>query len=579
MGKGAPAAGQLSSPAPTLGPLADGKRESFDAAKVMPHIRDGGTFATFGTLPRMQKRRQFIRHAAALAAGTLSLSWIDAFAALKPLGAPRPFDYAALKGQARALASVPYQPFAGKLPTPVTKLDWDEYQSIRFRSDHALWGDQDLRFRARFFHLGLFFGKPVRMYELANGQAQELAYDPAMFDYGKSGLKAGELPADLGFAGFRLNFHSDWERDLAAFLGASYFRAVGGEWQYGLSARGLAIDTGMGRPEEFPDFTAFYLERPAPGSNTVVVLALLDSPSIAGAYRFAITPGETQVMEIDAALYPRKSIERLGIAPCTSMFQTGENDRRMANDWRPELHDSDGLAMWRGNGEWVWRPLTNPKNLQFNAFGDDSPRGFGLVQRDRNFDHYQDDGAFYNRRPSLWVEPKTNWGAGSVQLIEIPTVDETFDNIVAFWNPAKPVQPGEEMLMGYRLYWGAQPPVQPQLGHCVATRTGIGGIVGKPRPYFSWRFTVDFAGEELARVPRDAKVEPVIVASRGKLEITSARPLDSVNGWRAQFDLRPMDDSTDPVTLRLYLRLGDKPLTETWLYQWIPPAPADRKVI
>ena len=531
----------------------------------------------------MQNRRRFLRTlgrgaAYASATATLGLNWTEALADLKPLGAPRPFDFATLKGQARALAGAPYQPFAGTLPPAVAALDWDQYQSIQFRADHALWADRDLRFQAKFFHLGLFFKKPVRMYELADGQAQELAYDPAMFDYGKSGLAAAALPADLGFAGFRLNFHTDPVRDVAAFLGASYFRAVGGDWQYGLSARGLAIDTGMARPEEFPDFVAFYLERPAPGSNTVVVLALLDSQSIAGAYRFAITPGDTQVMEIDAALYPRQPIERLGLAPCTSMFQTAENDRRMANDWRPEIHDSDGLQMWRGNGEWVWRPLTNPPTLQFNAFADTSPRGFGLMQRDRNFDHYQDDGVFYDRRPSLWVEPKADWGEGAIQLVEIPTIDETFDNIVAFWHPAKPVQPGEEWLVGYRLYWGAQPPARPTLAHCVATRTGLGGIVGQPRKYFSWRFAVDFAGADLAQLGRDAKVEPVITASRGTIEIASARPLESINGWRAMFDVRPDDESTEPITLRLYLRHDGQPLTETWLYQWVPPAPADRRL-
>jgi glucans biosynthesis protein len=528
----------------------------------------------------MHERRQFLRtlgHCATLAvAGSLGAGATRTLAAPKPLGPPQPFDYAVLKGLARARAAAPYAPDTPTLPPSVTTLDWDQYQSIQFRADHALWADEPLRFRVRFFHLGLFFKKPVRIYEVVGGQAQELAYESAMFNYGKSGLKSGELPADLGFAGFRLNFHNDWDNDVAAFLGASYFRAVGGERQYGLSARGLAIDTGMTRPEEFPDFLAFYMERPAPGANTVVVMALLDSPSVAGAYRFAITPGDTQVMEVDAALYPRSPIERLGIAPCTSMFQYGDNDRRMAHDWRPAIHDSDGLALWRGNGEWVWRPLTNPAHTQFNAFSDTSPRGFGLVQRDRNFDHYQDDGVFYDRRPSLWVEPKTEWGAGWIDLVELPTSDETFDNIVAFWNPENTPKPGEEWLVGYRLYWGAQPPVQPTLARCVATRTGIGGVVGRPRKYYSHRFAVDFAGGELAHLAKDSKVQPVISASRGKIEITSARPLDAINGWRALFDLRPEDESTQPVTLRLYLALAGQPLTETWLYQWLPPAPADR---
>ena len=519
------------------------------------------------------QRRQFIASLAALAGSAAIPAWAEK---LQAIGALQRFDYAALKGQAQALSRKPYEKPRAVLPKEVEALDWDAYQAIRFRPDHALWRHDKLRFQAQFFHLGLYFKSPVRLYELVDGQAQELAYAPELFDHGKSGLDHAKLPRDLGFAGFRLNFHTDLQRDITAFLGASYFRAVGGEWQYGLSARGLAIDTGAPKPEEFPNFTGFWLERPAVGSNSITVYALLDSPSVSGAYRFVITPGDTQVMDIDAALYPRTTIDRLGIAPCTSMFQTGENDRRMGYDWRGEIHDSDGLAMWTGNGEWIWRPLTNPRQLAFNAFQDNNPRGFGLLQRDRAFDHYQDDGVFYEKRPSLWVEPKSGWGAGSVQLVEIPTVDETFDNIVAFWNPARKPEPGEELLLGYRLYWGAQPPAQPPLAKCVATRTGLGGIVGKKRTYFSWRFAVDFAGGDLALIGSNAAVTAVITASSGaRIETTSARPLQAVRGYRALFDVVPTA-STDPIELRLYLSCDGQSLTETWLYQWVPPAVAER---
>ena len=523
------------------------------------------------------QRRDFLRASATLTAALLQLpgllvSGAAATITPRPLGAPQAFDYAWLKGQARRLASAAYQPPADNIPAAVKALDWDQYQAIRYRADRSLWGGQERRrFQVKFFHLGLYFQSPVRMYEVVDGQAQELAYDPSMFDYGESGLQDTQLPKDLGFAGFRVHYHTDLERDIVAFLGASYFRAVGGEMQYGLSARGLAVDTGMERAEEFPQFTALWLERPAPHAGTLTVYALLDSPSIAGAYRFDITPGATLVMDVDAALYPRQAIERLGVAPLTSMFQYGENDRRMANDWRPEIHDSDGLAMWTGNGEWLWRPLVNPPQLRFNAYLDENPRGFGLLQRDRNFDHYQDDGAFYDRRPSLWVEPRSAWGKGSIQLVEIPTIDETFDNIVAFWNPAEPPRPGQELLFSYRLHWGAQMPVSPPLARVVATRAGLGGIVGQKRRDFSWRFVVDFAGNNLSMIGKDVRIEPVISASRGQIEITSVRPLEAVRGYRTMFDLKPTDDSLAPVDLRLYLRVNDQSLSETWLYQWTPP--------
>ena len=495
----------------------------------------------------------------------------------KALGKPQPFDYAWLKGRARSLAAAEYQPPPSRLHPELAKLDWDGYQAIRYHDSHALWADADSRFRAAFFHLGLFYTVPVHMHEIVDGMAQEIAYDPAMYDYGKSGLNGRALPRDLGFAGFRLTYHTDLKRDIVAYLGASYFRAVGGEMQYGLSARGLAVDTGMERPEEFPTFTAFWLERPARGSGKLTVYALLDSPSIAGAYRFDIAPGAVLAMDVDAALYPRREIERLGIAPLTSMFAFGENDRRAQTDWRPEIHDSDGLAMWTGGGEWIWRPLVNPPGVRFNSYADVNPRGFGLMQRDRNFENYQDDGVFYDRRPSVWVEPKGQWGKGQVQLLEFATDGETDDNIAAFWNPAERPKPGTELLYSYRLHWGARAPVGPTLAQVVATRTGVGGIVGRKRAYFSWRFVVDFAGANLAMLDSKAKVEPVITASRGDVEITSARPLYSVHGYRAMFDLKPTDDRAEPVNLRLYLRAGGEPLTETWLYQWNPPPPAERR--
>jgi glucans biosynthesis protein len=495
---------------------------------------------------------------------------------MKTLGQARPFDYAWLKGRARSMASQPYELQPGLLPPKVAALDWDQYQAIGYRDSHALWANDDLRFQVKFFHLGLFFKHPVQIHEVRDGMARELAYDPAMFNYGKSGLKGSELPKDLGFAGFRVNFHTDLTRDITAFLGASYFRAVGGEWQYGLSARGLAIDTGMERAEEFPMFRDFWIERPARDSSKLVVYALLDSPSVAGAYRFDIRPGNTLVMDVDAALYPRRAVERLGIAPLTSMFQYGENDRRRANDWRPEVHDSDGLAIWSGPGEWLWRPLTNPESLRFSAFGDENPRGFGLLQRDRAFDHYQDDGVFYEKRPSLWVTPKAGWGRGEISLVELPTDDETNDNIVAFWNPAQPLVPGEERLFSYQLHWGAQPPAAPRTAQVVATRTGIGGVVGQKRKYYSARFVVDFAGGDFELLGSQAQLEPVITASRGVVEIASARPLASIRGWRAMFDLRPTDDLIEPVELRLFLRYQGRAMTETWSYQWTPPAAAQR---
>jgi glucans biosynthesis protein len=546
----------------------------------------------------MVRRREILKTAVVLATGQLGYAALAGAAApaqpppAAPVAPPstaagtgpaKAFDYAWLKGQARFLASNAFQASKDILPAAMGALSYDQYQSLRFRTDHSLWGDAGLPFRLQFFHVGRGFAQAVHLFEVNDGQAREIIYDPSMFEFDKAGIDPAVMRDHAGFAGFRVQFVTDWKADIAAFLGAAYFRAVGGDTrQYGLSARAIAVDTAYPRPEEFPRFTSFWFERPAKGQTTMTLYALMDSPSISGALRFQIAPGGTQVMDIDSALYPRKAIDRLGIAPLTSMFFYGENDRRGANDWRPEIHDSDGLSMWTGAGEWIWRPLTNPAQNHLNSFFDENPRGFGLLQRDRNWDHYQDDGVYYDRRPSLWVEPKPSshggWGKGAVQLFEIPTGDETSDNIVAFWNPAEKTQAGQEMLFSYRLYWGTRMPYASPLAQTIATRTGIGGTVGQKRQYYSWHFAVDFSGGELGALAKDAAVEAVITASHGATtEHVTAHYVEEIKGYRALFDVKPPEDSNDPVDLRLYLRIDGRPLTETWIYQWVPLPVKDRK--
>jgi periplasmic glucans biosynthesis protein len=544
----------------------------------------------------MVRRREILKTALALAGGQLSCAPLARAAAAPPApaqstpaspaatgtGPAKAFDYAWLKGQARFLAGNPFQTSKDVLPATMGALSYDQYQSLRFRGDRSLWVDAGLSFRLQFFHVGRGFAQAVHLFEVVEGQAREILYDPSMFEFDKAGIDPAVMRDHAGFAGFRVQFVTDWRADIAAFLGAAYFRAVGGDTrQYGLSARALAVDTAFPRPEEFPRFTSFWFERPAKGQGSMTLHALMDSPSIAGALRFQIAPGGTQIMDIDAALYPRKPIERMGVAPLTSMFFYAKNDRRAVNDWRPEIHDSDGLSMWTGAGEWIWRPLTNPAQNHLNSFFDENPRGFGLLQRDRNWDHYQDDGVYYDRRPSLWVEPKSGghggWGKGAVQLFEIPTADETFDNIVAFWNPAEKTKAGQEMLFSYRLYWGTRMPYASPLAQTIATRTGIGGTVGQKRQYYSWHFAVDFAGGELGALARDANVEAVISTSRGTTEHITAHYVEEFRGYRALFDIRPQEDSNDVIDVRLYLRIDGRPLTETWIYQWMPPSVKDRK--
>jgi periplasmic glucans biosynthesis protein len=522
------------------------------------------------------KRRQLLEallaapFVAAAGAATPARAAGDAAASL--------FDYAWLKGEARRLSGTRYVAPDTALPPALAGLDYDRFQALRFRPEHALWADAHLPFRVEFFHRGYTYREAVRMYEVADGHARPIEYNPSAFDLEGARVDGSALPHDLGFAGFRLHFHTDFRRDVAAFLGASYFRAVGADTrQYGLSARGLAVDAGSDSGEEFPRFTAFWLERPKPDADLLTVYALLDSPSITGAYRLDFKPGGTLTTDVDVALYPRKPIERIGVAPLTSMFLVGSADHRVSGDWRPQIHDSDGLALHTGAGEWLWRPLSNPVGVHLYTFVDENPRGFGLLQRDRNFDHFQDDGAFYDRRPSVWVSPKSEWGRGGVQLLELPAPNETFDNVVAYWKPEGSPQPGQELLYSYRLYWGEDVPAAPPLARVLATHTGLGGVVGHERKVFSWRFVVDFAGGELTTLGKEAKVEPVISASRGTVEIPSARPLYAVNGYRAIFDIRPPDNSIEPIDLRLQLRIDGQVVSETWLFEWVPPMHSERE--
>ena len=531
----------------------------------------------------MLRRREILKTAVVVAAARLLRGSRAVAAQATDAGvATSAFDFAWLKGKARWSANRPYTAAVAPLPAALAKLGYDQFQSIRFRPDHSLWEADGLDFRLQFFHVGRGFMDPVRLFEVIDGGAREIVYDPGQFDFGESGIDPESMRGKPGFAGFRVQFVTDWKADIAAFLGASYFRAVGEDTrQYGLSARALAVDTVVAdRSEEFPRFTAFWFERPAKGAGTLTLYALMDSPSVAGALRMKLSPGGTQIMDIDAAFYPRKRIEQLGIAPLTSMYFYGENDRREAYDWRPEIHDSDGLSLWTGTGEWIWRPLTNPSQLRVNSYFDKNPRGFGLLQRDRNFDHYQDDGVYYDRRPSLWVEPLDaggGWGPGAVQLVEIPTVDETFDNIVAFWNPERKPAAGEELLFSYRLYWGTKMPYGPPLAHTIATRTGLGGTIGQKRSYYSWHFAVDFAGGELGALAPNAPVEAVVTTSRGSVELVTAHYVPEFKGYRALFDIRP-DERVDPIDLRLFLRIRGHALTETWIYQWTPPSLKERKI-
>ena len=479
--------------------------------------------------------------------------------------APQPFSFEELTGRAKRMAAESYRPTPVRFGSVLDRIDFDHHWKIRFQNDHTL-PIGGGKAPVRLFHLGKYFQQPVGIHLVEGDSARTLRYSPDFFDIPKDN-PARELPADIGFAGFRvMDPNAKPERDWVAFLGAAYFRSSGELDQYGMSARAVAINCAMPEPEEFPRFTDFYF---APSEHgTIVIYCLMDGESITGAVKMDMARDGKVLMDISARFFARRDIARVGLGALTSMFWFSETDKKKAVDWRPEIHGADGLAMWTGAGERLWRPINNPPRVMTSSFVDDNPRGFGLLQRDRNFDHYQDDGVFYDKRPSVWVEPRNPWGRGAVQLVEIPTDDEIHDNIVAYWVPERPVRKGDVLALDYRLHWVGEEPYVPNDARVVATRTGIGGVPGQPRPKGVVKFAVDFEGGDIGRYGQNDNIGAVVEASAGEISNVYALPVVGTKQWRVIFDLKP--SSADPIDLRMFLRRGTDALSETWLYQFHP---------
>ncbi|MDB5736378.1 MAG: glucan biosynthesis protein [Sphingomonas bacterium] len=478
-------------------------------------------------------------------------------------GEAQPFSWERLKAQAAALARKPYAPPPPAMPG-TDAISYDALNHIQYRaSAEQLRGPSG---GVRFFPVTHFQPQPVAINLVEGDVARPFHYSPSLFDMpADSPLAAlGDKGGLSGFRAMNATGTSDW----LAFAGASYFRTSGALDQYGLSARGLCIDSGGPMTEEFPAFTDFWLGRSADGA--LLVNALLQGPSVVGAYRFInrMTPAGV-IQDVEISLHLRRDVKRLGIAPLTSMFWYDQAARAKATDWRPEIHDSDGLLIVNGKGEQIWRPLANPPGPIVNSFADKAPKGFGLMQRDRNHDHYQDDGVFYEKRPSLWVEPKGDWGAGAVTLVELPTDTETNDNIVAFWMPAAPARAGNHYDLAYRLRWIAGEPLPAGPGRVVDQWRGIGGRPGQPLNAAATKLVIDFVGPMLAGLDRSSGVTPDLDVTRGKAADVAAYPVvGQVNRWRLMADITP--SGHDPVDVRAVLRKGGMPISEVFITQIFP---------
>ena len=473
-----------------------------------------------------------------------------------------PFTRETLQDLARALAGRAYEEPRGFLPQGYADLPIDVYRTIQPKPAREIWSNEGRGFTLATLPGGFIFRQPVRIGLVEDGAVRMLADEPSWFDFGKAPAPPADKPFPLsGFAARAAIDKPEALRDFLIFQGATIFRALARGQIFGASARGLAVDVAEQNGEEFPLFRALWIERPGQSADSITVHALLDSRRLTGAYRFLIRPGEITTVDVELTLFAREKLGHVGVAPMTSMYLFGPNDRIGFDDVRGEVHRSDGLQIWYGGGEWVWRPLTNPTELQISVFGDNSPRGFGLYQRERGFRPYNDLGRRYDRMPSVWIQPIGDWGEGQLQLVEIPTDTDIHENIVAYWRPKAAIEPGKPFSMTYRMHWCWTPPDRDGSAYVVQTACGTAG--GKRR-----RFVVDFQGEAVADPVRAPSIRPNVSTSAGEIRDVVGAANPEIKGYRVTFVLNPNDE--DICELRLVLESDTGRIGETWLYRWTP---------
>lgn len=503
---------------------------------------------------RVRLTRSRVRALAAVLGGVLAMSCA---------GPASAFDFANVQKNAAELAKAPFHE-PQRIPDWLLKITYDQWRQIRFRPDKALWRDRGSPFEVQFFHPGLFYDRTVAINQVDATGVHAIPYSPSLFDYGNLDF-ASKVPQDLGFAGFRVHYpikRAEYKDEVIVFLGATYFRALGRDQVFGGSARAISIDTALPKGEEFPFFKEFWVVRPQQKSTEMTIFAVADSPSLTAAFKFVVRPGEQTTVAVDTSVYRRRPVEKLGIAPLTSMFYHGENTKRWYDDFRPEVHDSDGLLISLANGEWLWRPIDNPERLVINAFAAPGVRGFGMLQRDRVFDHYQDLETHQQDRPSVWIVPHGDWAKGHVELVEIPTGADYNDNAVISWVPALAADAKDPLSFSYTMSWYGTDATRPPDGRTVSTRRETGS-----KPNYE-RFVVDFEGKQLAQLKDDTVLRAVVSVASGEQTGRIVEQLVTKNtitgGWRLVFQVEVA--SSEPVELRAFLDRGGEALTETWTY-------------
>ncbi len=475
------------------------------------------------------------------------------------LGEGQSFSAAAVVDVARTLSRRPYVAPSSDLPEPFAGLSYERYVAIRVRPAGRIWEGEGRGFVVEPLPRGFVFTTGVSLFTVEDGQVRRAIFDRSRFDFGDLAIPANT--PEPGFSGFRLIATADGAPfEFALVQGATFFRAAARGQTFGIIARALTLKPAESRGEEFPSFRAFWLERPTAGINALVIHGLIDSESVTGAVRMTFRPGDSTIVDVETTLFPRVALEHVGMGGMAAAFLFGPNVRRATDDVRPAAYDAGGLSVLNGQDEWLWRPLNNPDTLQISAFVDDNPRGFGLVQREREFGVFGDDTQRYEARPTLWIEPIGDWQQGAVQLIEIPSDAEINKNILAYWRPKTPMAAGQEVALAYRQFWSWLPPERPKLAVVTATRSGRGSSARRRR------FLVEFAGDDLGTALPDLR--PVLSAAPGTIQLPRFWAYPDRRTVRVSFEL---DYGTESACeMRLVLQSGTKPVSETWLYRWTP---------
>jgi glucans biosynthesis protein len=522
-------------------------------------------------------RRNFVKLASGLSLGALLDRPAVAADAPPPAGQPAqpqpaanpapppkeaPFSEQWLLAAAENLSKRAFEQPKLNLPSELSNLDQHSYQSIRFKQDAAVWKNEPLNFNLQFFHTGFQYKVPVEMYLLEGDAVRPYPYSPSLFDF-DAPLTPPPADSQSGFSGVRIHApvnKPDAKNSFLVFHGASFFRAISTGQAFGAWARGIGVNTAQASGEEFPFYRSVWIRKPAPEERFLTIYALLDGPSVTGAYKFRAEPGRQTVMDVEFTLFPRKPLTHVGISPLASMFFFGSADPTRLDDYRPNVHSSNGLQIWNGAGEWIWRPLINPERLQYSVFVDKAPKGFGLLQRTRAFSDFEDIDARFDDRPSVWVEPLGDWGEGAVDLIEVPTKSEIYDNIIAFWRPKSPLADKASHQFRYRLYWGWEPPVRSTKAYAAQTRTGSRGT---PDVRF---FAIDFVSASSCNGCNIPPFTATVRAGEGEIMNVNVRDNPATGGQRVTFEFRP--GGVQQTDIRCELYQSGQAISETWVYRW-----------